>query len=302
MTFSVAARSADGKWWGVAVGSKVLAVGRAVPAAEVAVGAVATQALCNLTFKERSLALLRAGKSASEVVTQVIADDDRGGQRQLGVVDRDGTSASHTGAQCIPWAGHRTGPGYAIQGNLLSGPEVVDAMERAWLASDPSDPLARRLAASLLAGDRAGGDRRGRQSAALLVVTENGAHEGGSDVYADLRVDDHLDPVHELSRLLDIHEVCLDKNHVSGSTPWDDELVGEVTRMLDRVGFRPETNDRAGANSALNRWAMDNYLSRRILEDGVDNEVLAILRREAGETWRLTAGAADEARVPAAQG
>ena len=289
MTFSIAARSADGKWWGVAVSSKVLAVGRAVPDAGVDVGAVATQALCNLTFRKRGLDLLRAGKSASATVEQLISEDDKGNQRQVGIVDARGESASHTGANCIPWAGHRVGPNFAVQGNWLSGPQVVESMERAWLATDIGDPIARRMVATLLAGDRAGGDARGRQSAALLVVTANGAHEGGSDIYADLRVDDHLDPVVELSRLLDLHEVCLDKAHVAGTTPWTTELLAQVAAMTDRLGFRPADTGTAAVLDALARWSTDNYLSGRLRQDGIDNEVLVILRRQAGETWRTTA-------------
>lgn len=288
MTFSIAARSADGKWWGVAVSSKVLAVGRAVPAAEVGVGAVATQAFCNLTFRERGLAALRAGASAPDAVQQLIGEDEMADVRQLGIVDKDGLSSSHTGKNCIPWSGHANGPGYAIQGNLLSGPQVVAAMERAWLATDESDPIARRMVATLLAGDRVGGDRRGRQSAALLVVTENGAHEGGSDIYADLRVDDHLDPVVELSRLVDIHEVCLDKTHVAGSVPVSDSAIRELAMMLDRIGFQPDSSGRDDVLATLKRWADDNYLSRRLLDDAIDKEVLHILRQQSGETWRLT--------------
>ncbi|MGI8416938.1 MAG: DUF1028 domain-containing protein [Nakamurella sp.] len=288
MTFSIAARSADGAWWGVAVSSKVLAVGRAVPAAEVGIGAVATQAFCNLTFRERGLAALRAGASAPEAVQQLIDEDEMADVRQVGIVDKDGVSASHTGQNCIPWSGHATGPGYAIQGNLLSGPQVVAAMERAWLATDESDPIARRMVATLLAGDRAGGDRRGRQSAALLVVTENGAHEGGCDIYADLRVDDHLDPVVELSRLVDIQEVSLDKTHQAGSVPVSEAALRELAMMLDRVGFQPESADRPDVLAALKRWADDNYLARRLLDDAIDNELLYVLRRQSGETWRLT--------------
>jgi uncharacterized Ntn-hydrolase superfamily protein len=292
MTFSIAACSADHTWWGVAVGSKVLAVGRAVPAAEVGVGAVATQAHCNLTFRERGLHALREGASAREAVDQVIGTDDMPDVRQLGIVDRQGGSASHTGDNCIPWSGHATGPNYAIQGNMLSGPQVVAAMERAWLATSDSDPLTRRLVAALLAGDRAGGDKRGRQSAALLVVTENGAHEGGSDIYADLRVDDHLDPVLELSRLLDIHEVCLDKTHQADSLPLTGSTADEVAMMLDRVGYQPAGVDPDAVSRALRRWTDDNYLSGRLLEGAIDSEVLSQLRQKSGEWWRLTSASA----------
>jgi uncharacterized Ntn-hydrolase superfamily protein len=290
MTFSIAARSADGNWWGVAVSSKVLAVGRAVPAAEAGVGAVATQAHCNITFRPRGLRKLRDGLSADETVAQLIKEDESPDVRQLGVVDRQGNSANHTGENCIPWSGGCTGPGYAIQGNMLSGPEVTAAMERGWLATEPTDPLGRRLLAALLAGDRAGGDKRGRQSAALLVVTENGAHEGGHDVHTDLRVDDHLDPVLELSRLLGIAEICLDKSYTAQSLSLDEKLLVEVAALLDRVGFRPNGDNQAAVSAALTRWAGEEYLSHRMLEDGrIDAAVLYMLRQKSGSP-RIAAG------------
>ena len=228
MTFSIAARSADGSWLGVAVASRCLAVGRAVPAAAVGVGAVATQARCNLTYKWRGLDALRGGLGAAEAVESLVADDEVREQRQVGIVDRDGESATFTGRDCIPWAGGCSGPGYAIQGNLLAGPDVVAAMERAWLAGSETEPLGRRLLAVLLAGDRAGGDRRGRQSAALLVVTPDGAYEGGSDEYADLRVDDHLDPVLELGRLYDIRELHFNEPAESEAISLDGPQIGRA--------------------------------------------------------------------------
>jgi uncharacterized Ntn-hydrolase superfamily protein len=286
VTFSIAARSADGQWWGVAVSSKVLAVGRAVPAAEAGVGAVATQARCNITFRTRGLRKLRDGLSAEDAVAQLIEEDDMPDVRQLGIVDRHGSSANHTGDNCIPWSGGCTGPGYAIQGNMLSGPDVTAAMQRAWLATDSTDPLGRRLTAALLAGDRAGGDKRGRQSAALLVVTEDGAYEGGHDVHTDLRVDDHLDPVLELSRLLDIAEICLDKTYVAPSLPLDGALLVEVAALLDRVGFRPDGDDRASVSAALARWAGEEFLSHRILNgDRVDSAALFMLRQKSAAGW-----------------
>ena len=134
MTFSIAARSADGRWLGVAVASRVLAVGRAVPEAAVGAGAVATQALCNMTYRPRGIEMLRRGMSAGETVAALLEHDDQREHRQVGIVDRDGGSASHTGSQCLNWAGGVTGPGYAIQGNILAGEHVVLAMQRAWLA------------------------------------------------------------------------------------------------------------------------------------------------------------------------
>lgn len=290
MTFSVAARSADGDWWGVAVASRCLAVGRVVPAAEVGVGAVATQARCNLTYKRQGLDALRSGRTASEAIAALVIDDDLRDHRQVGVVDRHGGAATYTGPSCVPWAGGCSGDGYAIQGNLLTGPDVVAAMERAWLATSSAEPLGRRLLATLLAGDRAGGDRRGRQSAALLVVTEEGAYEGGSDEYADLRVDDHLDPVPELARLYDIRELHFNEADETTSIELDEPIRREMAKLLDRVGYRPGAEKFAGddprdLDKALERWADDEFLSRRLLPGRVDPVLLAELRRRSGESW-----------------
>src|SRR5512143_2078170 len=169
MTFSIVARSTDGTCWGVAVASRYLAVGSAVPAAEAGVGALATQALANLGYRPQGLALLRAGLTASATLAALTAADDAREERQAGIVDASGGAATWTGSGCYPWAGGRSGRGCAVQGNILVGSEVVEAMEGAWLASGDDTPLARRLFAALRAGDAAGGDRRGRQSAALLV-------------------------------------------------------------------------------------------------------------------------------------
>src|SRR5262249_54840722 len=167
MTFSIVARSADGHVHGVAVASKFLSVGAAVPAAEAEVGAVATQSYANLAYRPQGLTLLRTGVDAAGTVAGLTASDDGRASRQVGVVGRDGDGATYTGSDCHPWAGGVAGDGYAIQGNILTGPEVVEAMQRAWLDSASEPKLARRLLAALTAGDRAGGDRRGRQSAAL---------------------------------------------------------------------------------------------------------------------------------------
>src|SRR3954470_15409520 len=172
MTFSIVARSTDGQSWGVAVASKFLAVGSAVPAAVAGVGAIATQADANVAYKGIALAHLDEGATASVALQRLLEEDEGRDHRQVGIVDSDGGSASHTGHACLDWAGRLTGDGYAIQGNILTGEDVVDAMERAWRESGSEAPLARRLLAALAAGDEAGGDRRGRQSAALLVVRE----------------------------------------------------------------------------------------------------------------------------------
>jgi uncharacterized Ntn-hydrolase superfamily protein len=198
MTFSVVAWDPAENSWGVAVASKYLAVGAMVPAAEFQAGALATQAWTNMAHRPAGLDLLRAGLDAHEVVKELLATDDEPARRQLGVVDRHGTAAAWTGAQCSAYAGDRTGDGFAIQGNMLTGPEVLDAMEAAWHAG--ATTLPERLLGTLAAGDAAGGDRRGRQSAALYVVGRDSIGRGAT-VDTDLRVDDAEEPVAELTRL-----------------------------------------------------------------------------------------------------
>lgn len=265
MTFSIVARSADGTQWGVAVASKFLAVGAAVPAAQYGVGAVATQSYANLAYRPDGLRLLSEGRSAQEVVDALTTADDKREQRQVGIVDRDGNAATFTGKECNAWAGGRTGDGYAAQGNILTGPEVVDALAEAFEGT--AGPLAHRLHQALLAADRAGGDRRGRQSAALYVVSENGGYGGGSDVLVDIRVDDAEDPVPELGRLLDLYDLYFGKPDQDSLLPLTGELLEEVQTRLLRLGYE-----------RLNDWAgVENY-EERMVEDCIDPVVLDKLR------------------------
>lgn len=203
-TFSIAAVDQATGESGVAVASRVLAVGHIVPWAEPGAGAVATQALANAGFGPMGIALLDDGFTAVEVLDSLKRSDPGIEQRQVGVVDMTGESASMTGSETLDWAGGVSGPGYAIQGNILVGPEVVEDMESAFLQTE--GPLARRLLAALRAGDDAGGDSRGRQSAAILVVRPGGGYQRSSDLLVDIRVDDHPDPVTELMRIYDLWE------------------------------------------------------------------------------------------------
>ena len=199
MTFSIVGwdgDGTDGAEWGVAVASKFLAVGAVVPWARANVGVVATQALANIAYGPDGLAALADHRTAVDVVAKLVAADEGRDHRQLGIVDAAGGAETYTGSECLEWAGGIAGPGFAAQGNILVGPEVVDLMVEAYTVT--KGPLERRLMAALLAGDRAGGDRRGRQSAALLVVRDGGGYLGNTDVVVDLRVDDHSDPVPEL--------------------------------------------------------------------------------------------------------
>lgn len=238
MTFSIVARSADGESWGVAVASKFLAVGAVVPAAVAEVGAIATQADANVAYKGIALAHLDEGATAQVALDRLLEEDEGRADRQVGIVDVDGNAATHTGTDCLDWAGGATGEGYAVQGNVLTGPEVVEAMQRAFEGSDPAAPLAHRLLAALAAGDEAGGDRRGRQSAALLVVSEGAGYAGGDDIAVDLRVDDHAAPVAELGRLLDLNDLYLTASTEEEKVPVDDELRRELEAFATDRGHR----------------------------------------------------------------
>src|SRR5436309_2719070 len=252
MTFSIVARSADGRAHGVAVASRFLAVGATVPAAEADIGALATQSYANLAYRPQGLTLLRTGVPAAGVVDGLTAADPGRDQRQLGVVGAVGDGATYTGAGCHDWAGGIAGDGYAIQGNILAGKQVVVAMVEAWAASDPAAPLARRLLAALAAGDRAGGDRRGRQSAALLVVAKGQGYGGTADVAVDLRADDHADPVPELSRLLDLHSLYFDKPDPATLLDLTGPLAEEVRSLLAARGY-PALDSCAGVENLEER-------------------------------------------------
>jgi len=187
---------------GVAVQSKFFAVGAVVPFAKAGVGAIATQASANTTYGPRGLEMLAAGQTPEAVLAALLADDAHADQRQVGIVDADGRAVAHTGARCLEWAGHASGPNFTAQGNILVSQETVDAMARTF--RDTAGSLGERLMRALEAGQAAGGDSRGRQSAALLVVRAGGGYAGFDDRYCDLRVDDHPTPIRELRRLFDM--------------------------------------------------------------------------------------------------
>ena len=263
--------------WGVAVASKFLAVGAVVPAARAGDRRIATQSFANLTYRPDGLALLAAGRDAQQTLDGLTAADELRAERQAGIVDGAGRAATFTGEGCEPWAGGVTGEGYAIQGNILTGPEVVDEMQRAWLASDPRDRLGRRLLAALVAGDAAGGDSRGRQSAALLVVRAGAGYGGIDDRYADLRVDDHTLPIPELVRLLDIHDLLFGGTDPDALLPLEGDLANEVHGLLAVLGHDDPDVDRA-----LTGWAgIENY-EERIRPGAIDPVLLDWLRTRAG--------------------
>jgi uncharacterized Ntn-hydrolase superfamily protein len=275
MTFSIVARSADGESWGVAVASKFLGVGSAVPAAVAGVGAIATQALANVAYKGLALSHLDEGATASVALQRLLEEDEGRDHRQVGIVDVDGGSASHTGPACLDWAGGLTGDGYAIQGNILTGSDVVEAMEAAWLASDEDEPLERRLLAALRAGDEAGGDSRGRQSAAVLVVREGAGYGGFDDVAVDLRVDDHAEPIPELERLLDLHELYLTATDEDDRVPVDDALRQELDAYAVSQG-----------RADFPAWVGAENYEMRVADDfsWIDQRILDIVRTDSANT------------------
>ena len=277
MTFSIVAWDPyAGPEWGVAVASKFLSVGAIVPWVEAGVGAVATQAFANVAYGPEGLARLGAGHEAATVLTGLTDADDLWSQRQAGIVDAQGRTATYTGDDCFEWAGGRTGLGYACQGNILTGPEVVDAMANSFESSGGT--LARRLFEALAAGDAAGGDRRGRQSAALLVVRAGGGYAGGSDIAVDLRVDDHPQPIGELDRLMQVHELLFPN---PDSLEWVEikaPLPAQIRRALKSKGVDPgggrgysEDLRRAlrswvGMENLEERWSDDDLIERTVLE------------------------------------
>ena len=272
MTFSLVACDLGARQWGVVVASKFLAVGAVVPWAQAEVGAVATQASANVSYGPRGLELLAAGGSAEETIDRLTRDDPAGPERQIGVVDAAGGSATFTGPECFDWAGGRAGPGYAAQGNLLAGAAVVEALADTFEGTE--GPLVERLLASLAAGDEAGGDRRGRQSAAVIVRETDGGYGGGTDILIDLRVDDHPEPVTELQRLYAIQDLLF------GRTPEDqliplEQVEAELSQLLGNVGY-------AGPiEQGLREWAGMENLEERLYAGRVDPVVLRALRERA---------------------
>ncbi len=267
-TYSICACDLDARQWGVAVQSRFLAVGSIVPWAEPLVGAVATQSWANPRYGPEGLALLREGVRVEEVVARLTREDEGRSQRQLGIVDRDGRSASYTGDECSEWAGGRTGPCYAAQGNILVSGETVDALAETF-EQTADEPLPERLLDCLDAAQAVGGDRRGQQSAALLVVGPEQGYGGLSDTFVDLRVDDHERPLEELRRLFGLHQELFGKTPRSRWLAIDDGLRKEIEDRLAVLGFE-----------RLEDWAGEANLEERVDgTDEIDPVVLAALRR-----------------------
>jgi uncharacterized Ntn-hydrolase superfamily protein len=256
-TYSIVACDLDAGQWGVAVQSKFLAVGSVVSWAEPRVGAVATQSYANPRYGPEGLTLLRGGMSADEVVKRLTGADDGRAQRQLGVVDGDGRAATFTGTECHAWAGGRTGAGYAAQGNILVSADTVDALA-ATFEETSGLPLAERLLDCVDAAQAAGGDRRGQQSAALLVVERDAGYAGLSDVVYDLRIDDHERPLEELRRIFGLHEELFGKTADEDWIVVDEQLATELSGYLTRLGYTGDLED------AFTRWAGNENLEERV--------------------------------------
>jgi uncharacterized Ntn-hydrolase superfamily protein len=305
MTFSIVARDPDTGDFGVAVASKFLAAGSVVSHARALVGGIATQALANYTYGPDGLALLAQGASAQEVIDRLTAADENRDHRQLGIVDARGRAATYTGSACIDWAGGRIAEGVTVQGNILAGPAVVDAMLDAYLA--PGMAFHERLVAALSAADESGGDRRGRQSAAVMVRRENGGYGGNNDSFIDLRVDDDPSPIERLREMLGLLALYRERPRDEDLLPLDEGLADELRGRLRLLGVTPETVSRdrslsavlagadmprageprqapdswdAGWDAALTEWISVENLEERATSRGwVDSKTLEHLRR-----------------------
>jgi uncharacterized Ntn-hydrolase superfamily protein len=277
-TFSIVAADPRSGEAGVAVQSKFLSVGSAVPWASADAGAIATQAWANTTYGPRGLEMLRDGLSPGDVIERLTYDDPQKDERQLGIITKDGRAATFTGNRCMEWAGGTAGNGFAAQGNILAGEAVVSAMREAFTAS--SGALADRLVASLRAGQQAGGDRRGQQSAALFIVKPGGGYGGMNDRYVDLRVDDHAAPIEELARLLELHKLYYFSPEPRDVLVVDAALGSEIAELLQHAGELPAgaCYDDAG-HAALVRFMHRENLENRLRDGGtIDRQTLDYLR------------------------
>ncbi|HEX2915762.1 MAG TPA: DUF1028 domain-containing protein [Chloroflexia bacterium] len=281
-TFSIVAHDPHEQSWGVAVASRYLAVGAIVPYARAGAGAIATQSIGNPLFGLRGLELLAQGFEARAVIEQILENDELCEDRQLGIVDARGEAATFTGASCSEWAGGITGPYYAAQGNTLVSAETVRAMAATF--EKASGSLADRLYAALAAGDRAGGDNRGKQAASLLVVKPLPLYQGQYDRFLDLRVDDHSAPLDELGRLLQKHHLYHDISPEEEKIRIDRALAVELEALLAKSGFyKGETTGdwNTDAQAALTALADRENLEDRVNASSrlIDPPALAYFRQ-----------------------
>lgn len=282
-TFSIVGRDPETGELGVAVASKFLSVGSLVPWAKAGVGAIATQSWVNPLYGIRGLELMEAGKCAEETSRILTEEDENKEVRQAGFVDASGNSATFTGTECYTWAGGISGPNFAVQGNILTGEDVVQAMADAF--QNAQGDLASRLTASLQAGEDAGGDSRGKQSAALLVVKENGGYGGVTDRYIDLRIDDHEEPVKELTRILKLHLLYFQKPKEEDILSVDGELKAELTDLLQKLGYiKTENPSDEEVYEAIHSFHLIENFDERVMEKGsIDKKVVEFIQESAAQ-------------------
>lgn len=278
MTFSIVAADGHTGEVGIAVESKFLSVGAVVPWVRAGAGAIATQAFANTSYGPRALELLAAGVSPEEAGKRLIADDDGRADRQFGIVDAAGNSYTFTGDKCIAWAGGIAGANFAAQGNCLAGAGVVDALASAFESAEGF--FADRLLGALRAAQAAGGDKRGKQSAALVIEKSGGGYAGFNDRYVDLRVDDHPEPIEELARLLELHKLYFFAPHPRDVLPIDDVLGREIVRELMRIGSLQSAGPYdESVHAALVAFMHVENLENRVRTDGaIDRQTLEYLR------------------------
>jgi uncharacterized Ntn-hydrolase superfamily protein len=280
-TFSIVAYDPQAQEWGVAVESKFLAVGAVVPWAQAGVGAVATQSYANTSFGPNGLALMAQGLSAQEALDQLVAEDEDRARRQVGLVDAQGRAATFTGDECLAWAGGLTGTYYAAQGNILVSGATVEAMAKTF--EETRGELADRLVAALAAGQAAGGDRRGRQSAAVLVVRPEGGYGGYNDRYLDLRVDDDLEPIERLKALVDLHHLFFKPPAASEMIAIEGDLAREVQQILQWAGYYD--GPLTGKYDAPTRKALSNLIGNENFEERFDEEK-GLISRQVMDVFR----------------
>lgn len=285
-TFSIVASDPDAKELGVAVESKFLSVGAVVPWAQAGIGAIATQSWANTSYGPRGLKMLKQGLTPTQVGKKLVALDKNAAQRQFGIVDARGRAFTYTGKGCYDWAGGIIGKNFAAQGNILASAAVVDALARTLEATRGT--LAERLIAALAAGQAAGGDRRGQESAALLVVRPEGGYGGLNDRYIDLRVDDHPAPIDELKRLLDLHHLYLGKTDPKDILPIDASIARELQSIMQRRGYSagPLTGEwNTATQKTFREFAGVENVEDRLLEGAfIDRVVLEFLRANNPKT------------------
>lgn len=284
-TFSVVARDKENSDLGIIVQSKFPAVGSIVPWGKAEIGAIATQAWANVSYGPRGLLLLESGMSASDTLNALLADDDGREHRQVGIVDSKGRAVAHTGNECMDWAGHIVGDGYSCQGNILASEDVVKNMADAYERTDGD--LINKLLASLNAGQEAGGDRRGMQSAAIFVVRKAGGYEGGNDRYVDVRVDEHPSPIRELERIFKIYDMTLlSREDSSNLLKIEGAISVRIQKALSTLGYLEHVDERSfseTAQTALFNWTNTNNFENKAREDGtIWQSVFDFLLEQAG--------------------